>query len=144
MTINKTLFFLLLLLTACNHIKTGDKLNSDDITRIQKLNLLGKNEKIYKFYSEFKRKVAGNFFTNKQLAKYWIDEKDKSKNEISFAFYKDIKSIDTVYNAGATYCPYMLITKKDNSQFKVCVDGKREEIKLFFEEALDEWNKSKL
>src|SRR4051812_4532650 len=88
-----------IVLTACNHIQTGDTLSKTDIDRIQKLNLLDKDEKIYKFYSEFKSDVAGNFFTNKRLGKYWIDKKDKTKDQISFAYYLDIKSIDTVYNA---------------------------------------------
>ena len=111
--------------------------------RIQKLNLLDKGEIIFKFYSEFKNNVTGNFFTDKRIAKYWIDEKDKLKNRISSAYYRDIKSIDTIYYAGATYCPYMLITKIDRSTFKVCVDGKRGEIKSFFEQAMDKWTQTK-
>ncbi len=132
-----------LLLNACNHIEPGKQLSELDIERIQKLNLLDKDETIYKFYSEFKNKVSGNFFTDKRLAKYWIDEKNKAKNEISSAFYQDIISIDTVYDAGTTYCPYMLITKKDKSQFKVCVEGKRKEIKDFFEDAINKWKERK-
>jgi hypothetical protein len=143
MILRKTLFLILLLLTACNRVKTGDTLSKADIERIQKLNLVDKGEKIYQFYSEFKNKVGGNFFTDKRIAKYWIDEKDKTKDVVSFAFYPDIKSIDTVYYAGATYCPYMLITRNDNSQFKVCVDGRREEIKFFFEEALTKRTQNK-
>jgi len=48
--------------------------------------LLDKDEKIYKFDSEFKSDVAGIFFTDKRLAKYWIDKKDKTKDQISFAY----------------------------------------------------------
>src|SRR6202000_3276901 len=125
------LFFLL----SCNRIETGSTLRKSDIEYIQKLNLLDPGETIYKFYSEFKKEKAGNFFTNKRIAMYWIDDSHKEKNEISFAFYPDIKSIDTIYNPGASYCPYMLVTRLDSTQFKVCVDGKREEIKSFFEEA---------
>ena len=143
MTIRSILLSLIVLLLACNHIQTGDTLSKTDIDRIQKLNLLDKNEKIYKFYSEFKSDVAGNFFTDKRLAKYWIDKKDKAKDQISFAYYPDIKSIDTVYNAGATFCPYLLVTKNDGSQFKVCVDGKQKEIKEFFEEAINKWRQNK-
>ena len=40
---------------------------------------------------------------------------------VASAFYSDIKSIDTVYNVDITYSPYMLVTKMDNSKFKVCV-----------------------
>ena len=77
------------------------------------------------------------------MAKYWVDERDSSKNEISSAFYSEIKSIDTVYYAGATYCPYMLVTKTNGNKFKVCVEGKRNEIKAFFEEALQLWQSSR-
>ena len=143
MTFRNISLFLVVFLAACNHIRTSDTLSKIDIDRIQKLNLLDKGEKIYKFYSEFKSDVAGNFFTDKRLATYWIDKKDKSKDQISFAYYPDIKTIDTVYNAGTTYCPYLLVTKNDGSQFKVCVDGKKKEIKEFFEEAITNWKNNK-
>jgi hypothetical protein len=126
-------------LCACNRIEAGSSLSRADIERIRSLHLLDSNERVCKFYSEYKNNVAGNFFTNKRLAKYWLDERDSSKNEISSAFYSDIRAIDTTYYAGLTYCPYLLITKSDGTSFKVCVDGKREEIQLFFEEALDLW-----
>lgn len=131
------------LFSCSNHIETGDTLSDTDIKYIQSLNLLDKDEKIYKFYSEFKKKNAGNFFTDKRIAKYWIDDRDKEKNQVQFAFYRDIKSIDTVYYAGATYSPYMRITKLDSTQFKVSVNGKKEEIKSFFEDALAKWGKGK-
>jgi hypothetical protein len=133
--ISLVLFFLL----SCNRIETGSTLRKSDIEYIEKLGLLDRDEKIYKFYSEFKKEKAGNFFTNKRIAVYWIDDRHKEKNEISFAFYPDIKSIDTVYNPGSSYCPYMLITKLDSTQFKVCADGKREEVKPFFEETMKLW-----
>ena len=133
------LYFVPLFMLSCNHIEISDTLNKSDIAYIKSLHLLDSNEKIYKFYSEYKKKNAGNFYTNKRIATYWIDERDSGKNEISFAFYPDIKSIDTVYNAGITYCPYALITKKDGTQFKVSVNGKREEIKSFFEDIIKQW-----
>ena len=129
-------------LFSCNHIETGDSLSKSNIEYIQSLKLLDSDEKIYKFYSEFKKRNAGNFFTDKRIAKYWIDERDKKKDQLTFAFYKDIKSIDTVYNAGATYSPYMLVTKSDSTTFKVSVNGKKEEIKSFFEDALNTWQES--
>ncbi len=126
-----------------NHIETADTLSKADIKYIQSLKLLDKDEHIYKFYSEFKKNVAGNFFTNKRIAKYWIDERDKEKNQMLFAFYPDIKSIDTFYDVGITYSPYMLVTKQDGTQFKVSVNGKKEEIKSFFEDALKQWEQHK-
>jgi hypothetical protein len=87
--------------------------------------------------------VAGNFFTDKRIAKYWIDERDKENDQIVFAFYKDIKLIDTVYNAGATYTPYMLIMKSDGTSFKVSVNGEKAEVRSFFEDALNMWRQYK-
>ena len=136
-------FVFILLLLSCNKIETVETLSKHDIERIKKLKLLDDDETIYRFYSEYNNKVAGDFFTNKRLAKYWLDEKNKTRNEVSSAFYPDVKSIDTVYYAGATYCPYLLVTKKDDSQFKVCVNGERQEIKSFFDEALNAWTKNK-
>ena len=124
---------------SCNRIETGDSLGRSEKEYILSLKLLDENEKIYKFYSEYKVKVAGNFFTDKRIAKYWIDERNKENDLIVFALYKDIKLIDTVYNAGATYTPYMLITKTDGTTFKVSVNGKKAEVKSFFEEALNMW-----
>jgi hypothetical protein len=137
------LYFMLSFLFSCNHIETGNSLSKSDIEYIQSLKLLDNGENIYKYYSEFNKKNAGNFFTNKRIAKYWIDERDNEKNQLVFALYKDIKSIDTVYNAGTTYSPYMLVTKFDNTAFKVSVNGKRDEIKSFFEDALNTWQQHK-
>lgn len=137
------LFALMILFAACrNKIETSNTLTKQDFDRLYALNLLDKNEQLYKFYSEFKKSVAGNFFTNKRLASYWLDEHDKSKNKIEFAFYKDIVKIDTVYFAGLTYCPYLLITRNDNSSFKVCVEGKKQEITEFFNDAIDKWKQA--
>lgn len=118
-------------------------MTASDIENIRKLNLLDKDEKIIKFYSNFENDVAGNFFTDKRLAKYWIDKKDSSKNVVAFAFYRDIQSIDTVYDAGMTYCSYMRVQKIDGTEFRVCADGKRHEIQSFFEEAMERWARIK-
>ena len=140
----KTYFaFILALLFSCSHIKTGDRLSKHDIGYIKSLHLLDDNETIYKFYSTYKIKNSGNFFTNKRMATYWIDDYIKTRNNISFAYYNDIKSIDTVYYAGLTYSPYMRVEKLDGTKFSVSVDGKRNAIKAFFEDAINEWKKNR-
>ncbi|MCW5921691.1 MAG: hypothetical protein KIS77_05060 [Saprospiraceae bacterium] len=128
-------------LLSCNRIEGNNRFNQKDIEYLRTINLLDRDEQIYRFYSEYKKRVAGNFFTNKRIATYWIDERNQEKNEISFAFYTDIVHIDTVYYAGITHTPYMLIRKNDSTQFKVSVNGSKEEVKLFFEEAMKEWKK---
>lgn len=136
---------LLLFYSACgNKIETSETLKKQDFDRLYSLNLLDTNEQLYKFYSEFKNSVAGNFYSDKRLASYWLDERDTSKNKVEYAFYKDIVKIDTVYYAGATYCPYMRVTRADSSSFKVCIEGNRQEITNFFNEAIKIWkDKSK-
>ncbi|MDX6182722.1 hypothetical protein SGQ44_10040 [Flavobacterium sp. Fl-77] len=136
-----TLLFIIFLFSSCNKIENTSTLNQEDIHFIKSLKLLENGEKIYSFYSEFTNEKAGNFFTDKRIAKYWIDKRNSKRNGIDFAYYKDISKIDTVYNAGATYCPYLLITKTNGSSFKVSVDGEKEDVKIFFEDALREWRK---
>ena len=133
------------LLSSCsnNKIETASTLTNQDIKLLQSLNILHKDETLIKFYSEYKKDVAGNFYTDKRLASYWLDKQDTTKNKVEFAFYKDIIKIDTVFNAGTTYCPYLLVTKQDSSNFKVCVDGKHSEISKFFNEAINLWKQSK-
>ncbi len=119
-------------------------MTKEDFDRLYSLKLLDTNERLNKFYSEFKNSVAGNFYSEKRLASYWLDERDTAKNRVEYAFYKDIAKIDTVYYAGATYCPYMQVTRTDSSSFKVCVDGKKQEITDFFNDAIKTWkDKSK-
>lgn len=134
---------LLLFLSSCNKIENHKTLSQDEINLIKGLKILDNDETIYQFYSEFKNEAAGNFYTNKRIASYWIDKRDAKKNQTNFAYYKDIIKIDTIYKAGLTYSPYMLITTKDNKTFKVCIDGKKDEIKTFFENSLREWRKNR-
>ena len=128
---------------SCQRIETGDSLSKKTTGLIRSLGLLDKDEKIIKYYSNFTKKSAGNFFTDKRLAIYWLAGPDTSENEVSFAYYRDIISIDTTYQVPDTFIPYMLITRKDSSQFKVFVDGSRKEIKSFFEDAMALWRKNR-
>ena len=131
------LILILLLLSSCqNKIESNETLNIADLQRIKKIKLLDNDEKIIQFYSEFKNKIAGNFYTNKRMAKYWLDEKDTLKNKIEFAYYKDIIKLEPLYKVGLTYCPYILVTKSNNETFKVCVDGTEKEKKYFYTEAV--------
>ncbi len=138
-----TIIFIFCSVGCGNKIQTADTLSKRDVDRLRSLKILDEKEHLYKFYSEFKNSVAGNFFTDKRLATYWLDEHDKSKSKVQFAFYKDIANIDTVYNTGSTYCPYMNVVKNDSSSFKVCVDGTKEEITDFFNDAISKWKQSK-
>lgn len=134
---------ILLLLISCNKIENNKTLDKKDIEYIKSLGLLENDETIYSFYSQFKNSVAGNFFTNRRIASYWIDKRNSKRNIVKFAYYNEIIKIDTVYNVGVTYCPYMLVTKANDSTFKVSVDGEKEEIKAFFEAVFREWKKKK-
>lgn len=124
---------------ACNKIKSGNELLEKETSYIRSLGLLQEHEQIFKFYSNYKFRNAGNFFTNQRIAKYWIDQKDSSKNEIASAYYTDILSIDSNTNVPSGKCPYLLITRKDRSSFKVFVNGKRTAVKEFFAEAISKW-----
>lgn len=135
--------FLLLSLISCNQIENNKTLNQDDINFVKTLKILDTDETIYKFYSENTNETAGNFFTNKRVASYWIDKHNSEKNEINFAFYNSIIKIDTITKVGLTYCPYALITRNDGSTFKLSVEGKKQEVKSFFTDLLFHWRNNK-
>jgi hypothetical protein len=124
-------------------IETEQSLKKETLDLIKSLGLLDDNEQILKYYSNFEKEKAGNFFTTKRIAHYWLDEYDKAKNDTSFAFYNEIAFIDTLYQVPDTFAPYMTITKKDSSKFRVYVGGKKNEMKSFFEDAIMTWKKSR-
>ena len=142
--INKcTILLIAVACIACNKIKSGTELQDKETAYIRSLGLLQDQEQIIKFYSNYKFKNAGNFFTDKRIAKYWIDKKDSAKNEIIYAYYDDILSIDSTTNVPSSYCPYLLVTRKDKSQFKVFVNGKKPVVIAFISEAICKWEASR-
>lgn len=130
-----------ILFLACNKIKSGNELMEKETSYIRSLGLLQDHEQIIKFYSNYKFRNAGNFFTDQRIAKYWIDKKDSTKNEIASAYYDDILAIDSITAVPSSNCPYLLVTKKDRSSFKVFVNGKKTAVKEFFAEAMGKWSK---
>jgi len=140
-------FYLIVLGTgivgSCQHIETGDSLGKKTIERIKSLGLLDDGEKIVKYYSNYTKNKAGNFFTDKRIAHYWLDDNDPKKSDTSFAYYQDILSIDTVYSVPDTFVPYMTIRKTDSSAFKVFIEGSPKEVREFFEGAMNLWQRYK-
>ena len=136
--------YLLFILLSCSNqkIETGQTLKKETADIIRSLGLLGDSEQIIQFYSNYEQSKAGSFFTNKRIAHYWLDDNDKNKNDTSYAFYPDIVAIDTTVTVPDTYAPYLTVTKKDSSQFRLYVEGRKSEIRAFFEEAILTWKKS--
>jgi hypothetical protein len=135
---------LLVFLLSCQRIETGETISKDLIEYIQNMHLLEKDEKIIRFYSSYRKKLSGNFFTDKRMASYWIDENDSTKNKKEFAFYQDIVSLDTNYmKPSLTMTAYIMVTTSNGEKFKVYVDGKHDEIKEFFETAIAKWKSEK-
>jgi len=131
-------------LLSCSNqkIETGQTLKKETADIIRSLGLLGDSEQIIQFYSNYEQSKAGSFFTNKRIAHYWLDDNDKNKNDTSYAFYPDIVAIDTTVTVPDTFAPYLTVTKKDSSQFRLYVEGRKSEIRAFFEEAILTWKKS--
>lgn len=132
----------LTILTSCisEKIETGQTLKKKTVDLLKSLRLLNEDEQILKYYSNFEKEKAGNFFTTKRIAHYWLDDYDKTKNDTSFAYYYEIANIETFYDVPDTFAPYMTITRKDGSRFNVYIDGSKDEIKSFFDEAIMLWN----
>jgi hypothetical protein len=141
------IFFIVILsawVLSCQRIEKGEDLPSEIIAQIQKMQLLDKDEQIILYYSSLTKKLSGNFITEKRIASYWIDEHDSSKTGKVFALYKDITSLDTNYmKQSIKLSPYILVTVSNGKKFKVYVDGKHDEVKRFFETAIEKWRSAK-
>jgi hypothetical protein len=138
----------LMFLTFCNnHTKTADKLSKAEINYIKGLGILDENEPILLFDTQGGVdgiKVSGNFFTNKRIASYWIDNQNKSKTSINFAFYYNIDTIiATPCISSLTNASYLTVKQKDQNTFKVYNDGDSSEVWNFFNKAIAEWIKNK-
>lgn len=133
---------ILLLFTTCNKIHQGKELGQKDIDLLRSLNLLDEEENVISFYSNYKKSVAGNFYTDKRVATYWLDKNPNKEQKIEFACYQDILQVDSVFSVGATYAPYLLITRKDSSQFKVYVDGDAKEKTVFYQDVVAHWKQN--
>jgi hypothetical protein len=144
----KTLLFTSLLAVAvssCEKVYPGYQLSKKTIQRLHHLGLLDADERVYEFYTNVPDKAAGagNFYTTKRLANYWLDS-DKRKNQLNSAYYSEIARIDTMYlDKSLTYISYMTVTKKDSSHFRVFVGGKKPIVRSFFEHAIAHWRASK-
>ena len=135
--------FITLILTGCSLINNDNKLSDSDLKYIQNIGLLGENENVIKFSTSRNIKNSGNFITEKRLASYWID-KNENKSYKEFAYYSDIIKIDSTNNTEAwTYTSYLIITKNDNSTFKLYIDGDKEKYSSFLKLAYTKWEENK-
>jgi hypothetical protein len=143
MRICYVILFLFFSAAACNQNEIGESLSAKNIVLLKKLGLLNEPETIFLFYSQYKKSVAGNFITDKRLASYWIDEHNPAKNKINFAWYPDIIRIDTNYmHTSFTLTPYLEVTTKDSTRFRLASGGSTKEVRAFFEEALKRWQQN--
>ncbi|RZK40554.1 MAG: hypothetical protein EOO57_02395 [Hymenobacter sp.] len=136
--ISPTCALFLCVIVSCNNIYQGNQLSTKELAQIRKLGLLDTDEKIYQFYSNNQGvKGAGNFYTTKRIANYWLY---RGNRQIDFAYYRDITRISlTTHPSGDFTIPFITITRRDSTQFKVYVDGKESEIKNFLSGCQTHW-----
>ena len=129
-------------LLSCDKIYRGDQLSAKELTQIKNLGLLNVNEKIYQFYSNNRGvKGAGNFYTTKRIAHYWLNNQEK---QTDFAYYRDIARVSlTTHPAGDFTIPFLTIVRKDSTQFRIYVDGSEPEINNFFLGCRSHWQAGK-
>jgi hypothetical protein len=146
MKVSYFFIFIAIFIISCDKIQKGSALKSADVDYIRSLGLLDKEETIYQFYGQkglLSSIPNGSFYSDKRVASYWIDTKDSIKNSLNFAYYKDVKAMEPIYNRGLTYMPCLRITKKHGDGFDVYAEGDTTALKHFFEGAMNEWQKHK-
>ena len=130
-------------LCACSQKESGHVLSKKMIKRLKGMQLLDEGETVLQFYTNYKKKITGNFVTDRRVAAYWIDARNKANDVISFAYYGNISQLAPYYKSVHTTMPYLLVTTKDRKLFKVYVDGNEKTVKTFFDTAIAQWEKHK-
>lgn len=124
-------------------LSENDKLNDSDIEFIKDLGLLENEEEILVFSTSLTKKINGNFASDKRIAAYWIDKK-AGENSFVYAYYKDIENIESIdLTETWTYSSYLIITKKDDSKFKVYIDGDKEKCVSFVTTTINTWKEKR-
>jgi len=136
---NCGLVFLCLLLCSCNRIEVGSDLSADELAFIRSVGLLDQGETVHRFYSNFKLRKAGSFFTNKRMAHYWLDGNDARQHQREYAFYPDITAVEPVYKVPDFDSPYLEVRTTGQATFRVYMNGSQQEMQLFYQEALAAW-----
>jgi hypothetical protein len=126
---------------SCDHsVRTGTELSQTDRDYIKRLGLLGDNENIILFDGQSDFKTSGNFFSDKRIASYWIDKRNRTKSSVDFGLYSEIDTILTKdLSRALTYASYLEVVKHDGKTFKVYVDGDSTEVRTFFDRAISDW-----
>ncbi|RTQ51507.1 hypothetical protein EJV47_06820 [Hymenobacter gummosus] len=137
-----------LLLSACSGgYRSGADLSADELSQLQRLGVLASGETIRLFDSQdgFGRvRLAGNFFTDRRLAAYWIDQYHPSRTGIHSAFYP---AIDTIYFVPAQpaqfNAAFLEVRRRDGQRFNVYVGTDSTNAQHFFRAAFAEWQRHK-
>jgi hypothetical protein len=145
----KWIFICLVMLTSIISCKKSisNNLTEHEINFIKKLGLLNKDEHIIYFNSQGSfgnKEQSGNFISDQRLASYWIDNRDKDKNTIEYAFYNEIDTIRCIENyRSLTYASYLLVKKKNQQEIKIYVDADSTLTWKFFNQAISNWQAQK-
>lgn len=138
---NFYLALLSVLLLSCNRIETGASLSADEVSFIRGVGLLNPGETIHRFYSNSTFRTAGSFYTDQRMAHYWLEGKDTSQHQREYAFYPEIVAVDPVFHVPDFDCPYLQIRKKDQTSFRMYLEGSPEQMQMFYQEALNAWKR---
>lgn len=128
-------------------VKTGDQLSSEQKAYLHKLGLLDKHEKVHLFNSQagFNGwKQGGNFFSDRRISSYWIDEQDTTKTKINSAYYTEVDTIWRYPKFNAlTLSSYLEVHQKNGKKFKVYVSADSLQTWRFFNKSLEAWYKQR-
>ncbi len=143
------LIFIALFLTSCSsELKTGDQLSSKQKNYLIQLGLIDNEEKIILFDSQGGGlegwKKSGNFFSDKRISAYWIDDNDSTLTTVKSAYYSEVDTIWRYPKFNAwTMASYLEVHQTNGEKFKVYVDADSIQTWKFFDRAVEEWDKQR-
>ncbi|MCC3160314.1 hypothetical protein LJ737_23960 [Hymenobacter sp. 15J16-1T3B] len=135
-------------LPACRgRVQAGAELTAAELQRLRQLGLLAPGETVRLFDSQAGLRgsaQAGNFFTDRRLAAYWLEKDRPGRSSITYAYYPDV---DTLYGIDRsqtlTYASYLEVRCHDGRRFNVYVSADSAQTRRFFRAATAEWQRAR-
>ncbi len=137
----------LVLMYACSTgVEPGSALSASDIAYIRSLGILDPTESIILFHSQSGESAlamqAGNFFTEKRIASYWIDRNDTTRNRVKSAMYNTIDTLVPVFDNSWPAGQYILVDLEGPNYFHCYVNGDDAAIRDFYNRVLEQWKRT--
>lgn len=142
-----TSFMVLGLLTVTGHIPDsaavpGDELHEATLSMLREEGVLGEDEEVLYYYSDgtFSFREDGNFFTDRRVVSYWLDDDDIVVEE---ATYPEIADIAPEFDDSLLANSAILVERVNGDSFYMIVSNESDLDEVFVTLLIDTWRENR-